>query len=522
MRIALWRTILGAACAAAVGAASARASDHPVADAAQAGELGRVHALLHDGADVQAARGDGMTALHWAAYRDDIPLAELLLSWEAAVEPTTRVGEITPLFLAAKNGSAAMLELLLDAGANPNRLSDTGASALMAASMAGSLDAVSLLVERGADVNGREFHYGQTPLMFAAWENRPEVIRFLIERGAHPELASTVLPLQEDRLDENGNPRPRRKGAEQSGANSAMGGMTALLFAAREGHVDAVKALVESGANIDRVSGSDASSPTVIAIANGHYDVGQYLLDRGADPNVANLDGVAPLFATVNMRYAPVSWAPNPRTDQEVVDSLDLIRALLEAGADPNARIGRKLWFSPTSHDRGWVAHAGATPFWRAAMSSDVEVMRILVAGGADPNLATDKGATPLMVAAGLGWIGNFSQNAPDSFAEAVRYCIELGNDVNATDSDGFTALHGAASRGDNEIVQILVDHGARLDLINKDGNSVADMAFGPSRFFIPRPETVDLLVSLGSPFQDNCRSDQCVDGKFLGGAVAK
>ena len=155
-------------------------------------------------------------------------------------------------------------------------------------------------------------------------------------------------------------------------------------------------------------------------------------------------------------------------------------------------------------------------------MSSDVEAMRILVKGGADPNLATDAGVTPLMVAAGIGWSGNFTQNAPDSWMDAVQYCIELGADVNAIDRKGFTALHGAASRGDNEMVQYLVDHGARVDVVNKDGNSVADMAFGPSRFFIPKPDTVALLVKLGSPFQNNCRSDQCVDGKFFGGAVAK
>ena len=222
------------------------------------------------------------------------------------------------------------------------------------------------------------------------------------------------------------------------------------------------------------------------------------------------------------MRYAPVSCAPNPRTDQEAVNSLELIQALLEAGVDANARVLRKLWFRPTSHDRGWVDHAGGTAFWRAAMSSDVEVMRTLVAAGADPNSKTDQGTTPLMVAAGLGWIGNFSPNAPESFMAAVEYCLELGNDINAVDEDGFTALHGAASRGDNEIVQWLVDHGARVDIVNKDGNSAADMAYGPSRFFIPKPETSDLLVKLGSPFQDNCRSDQCVDGKFLRGPAAR
>lgn len=492
-------------------------------DLAEEGDRAGVEArLVDDDVDVDEAQGDGMTALHWAAFHDDVDMARALIGAKAELEVRTRVGSLSPLILASKNGSADMLELLLGAGADPNHASENGTTALMGAAMSGSVAAVNVLIDAAADVNARETHHGQTPLMFAAWENRSRVIRALIGRGAHPELASNVLVLNEPQFDDEGNPRRRRIGREQSGGNSAMGGMTALLFAAREGHLKSVEALVESGADVNHVAGSDASSPMTIAIANGHYTVGQYLLDHGANANAANIDGVTPLYATVNMRYAPVSWAPNPRIDQEVVDSLDLMRALLEAGANPNARVHRKLWFSPTSHDRGWVDHAGGTAFWRAAMSSDVEAMRALVAAGADPNLKTDQGTTPLMVAAGLGWIGNFSQNAPDSFVAAVAYCLELGNDINAVDEDGYTALHGAASRGDNEVVRWLVDHGARVDVINKDGNSAADMAFGPSRFFIPKPETAELLVSLGAPFQDNCRSDQCVDGKFLGGPVAR
>lgn len=494
-----------------------------LASLAEERDVPAVHARLHaPNVNVNEAQGDGMTALHWAAFHDDAELAALLVGAKANLEVRTRVGSITPLILASKNGSAAMVERLLAAGADPNHASDTGTTALMGAAMAGSVACVNVLLDAAADVNARETHHGQTPLMFAAWENRPRVLRLLIGRGAHPELASNVLVLNEPRFDDEGNPRRRRKGREQSGGNSAMGGMTALLFAAREGHLESVEALLESGADVNHVAGADASSPMVIAIANGHYTMGKYLLDHGAHANAANIDGVTALYTTVNMRYAPVSWAPNLRTDQEAVDSLELIQALLEAGAHPNARVLRKLWFSPTSHDRGWVDHAGGTAFWRAAMSSDVEIMRTLVAAGADPDAKTDQGTTPLMVAAGLGWIGNFSQNAPESFLAAVEYCLELSNDINAVDEDGFTALHGAASRGDSEMVRWLVDHGARVDIVNDDGNSAADMAYGPSRFFIPKPETADLLVKLGSPFQDNCRSDQCVDGKFLRGPVAK
>jgi ankyrin repeat protein len=506
----------------AVALVLASAADIRIADQAMTGDLDAVRALVAEKVDVNVAQGDGMTALHWAAFHDDLEMAKLLIEAKANVEAETRVGGVTPLILASRNGSAPMIEALLAAGADPSKAASNGAGPLMAASTAGTVGAVRALLDGGADLHARETTNGQTALMFAAWENRADVIRLLIERGAPPGLTSFVTLLNEPRYDDDGNLVPRRKG-QQSGGNSVLGGMTALLFAARDGNLEAVRALVESGADVNQVSGGDGSTPIVIAVANGHYTVGKYLLDHGADPNLANVDGVTPLYATVNMRYAPVSWAPNPRTDQQAVGSIELIEALLEGGADPNSRVRRKLWFSPTSHDRGWVDHAGGTAFWRAAMSSDVEAMRVLVKGGADPNLATDVGVTPLMVAAGIGWSGNFTQNAPDSFLEAVKYCLDLGNDVNAIEKrKGFTALQGAASRGDTEMVQYLVDHGARVDVVNKDGNSAADMAFGPSRFFIPSPETVDLLVKLGSPFQNNCRSDQCVDGKFLGGAVAK
>ncbi len=504
--------------AGALAVAPALAADTPVADAAMAGDAGTVRALIAGGADVNAAQGDGMTALHWAAFHDDLELARVLIDAKADVGPTTRIGHIRPLSMAATNGSAAMIDLLVEAGAVVNLATSTGATPLMAAATAGSVDAVRRLVDQGAFVNARETANGQTALMFAAWENRGDVIALLIDRGAHVGLTSWLVSMIEPRLDADGNPLPPNR-PRAPGANSVMGGMTALLVAARDGQLEAVRALVEGGAQVDQVAGGDGSSPMVIAIANGHYTVAKYLLDAVADPNVANIDGLTPLYATVNMRFAPVSWAPNPRTDQEAVGPLELLSALLAAGADPNARIVRRLWFSPTSHDRLWINPAGATPFWRAAQASDVESMRLLAAADADPMLPTFAGTTPLMVASGIGWRGNFSQNAPDSWMKAVHYLAELGADVNAVDAGGYTALHGAAALGNNEMVRFLVARGADVTALDEAGNSVADMAFGPSRFFLPKPETANLLVELGSPFRNNCRSDQCVDGKYFGGA---
>jgi ankyrin len=495
------------------------AADAPVADAAMNGDVDTVRALLVGGADVNAPQGDGMTALHWAAFNADHTLTRLVLGARADVTATTRVGAITPLWLAASDGSAAVIEALVAAKANVNIATSTGATPLMGAATSGSVDAVRVLLDHGAFVNARETANGQTALMFAAWENRADVIRLLVERGAHTGLTSWVVSMIEPRFDDDGNPVPSRR-PRAPGANSVMGGMTALLYAAREGHQEAVRALVESGANIDHVAGGEGSTPMVIAIANGHYTVAKYLLDTGADPNLANIDGLAPVYATINMRFAPVSWAPNPPTDQEEVDAVQLLAALLDAGADPNARIARGLWFSPTSHNRLWIDPAGASPFWRASQASDVESMRLLLAAGADPDVSTFDGTTPLMVAAGIGWRGNFSQNAPDSWMRAVHLLAEIGADVNAVDSSGYTALHGAAALGNDEMVEFLVARGANVDVVDKAGNSPADMAFGPSRFFIPKPDTADLLVGFGSPFQSNCRSDQCVDGKFFGAAA--
>jgi ankyrin repeat protein len=249
----------------------------------------------------------------------------------------------------------------------------------------------------------------------------------------------------------------------------------------------------------------------VIAIANGHYRVAKYLVDHGANPNLANIDGLTPLWATVNMRYAPVSWAPNPRTDEEI-DSIVLIRDLLDRGADPNGRtLKRKLWFSPSSHDQTWVDPKGSTPFFRAAASSDVEAMKVLVERGADPNLPSAGGTTPLIVAAGLGWVGNFSSNAPGQWMNAVKFCLEHGADINAADTKGYTALHGAAVRGDNAMVKFLVEKGAKVDAVTKAGDTVADMANGPFEHALPHADTVELLEKLGSKNNHNCRADTCV-----------
>lgn len=305
---------------------------------------------------------------------------------------------------------------------------------------------------------------------------------------------------------------PRRVGAE------FMGGMTALHYAAREGHLATVKALVEGGADLNIVNG-DKFSPMMEAIVNGHFDVAKYLLDRNANPNLATNAGLEALFAVVDVQWAPHAWFPQPNVDQEKTGYLDLMKELLDHGADVNAKIAEKQWFRSFTNDYTWIDPAGATAFWRAAQSSDTAAMKLLVEHGADPKLATAAGDTPLHAAAGIGWAANWSVNAPLPLVDAVKYCVELGIDVNATDNRGYTALHGAAYLGDNDMVNYLVSKGARVDVRSKAGDTVADMANGPSRFGQPHLETVALLEKLGSANSQNCRSDMCVVMPRVAGA---
>jgi uncharacterized protein len=478
--------------------------DPRIPNAAMQGDRDGVSTLLKEKADVNAAQGDGMTALHWAAFHDDLELARMLIKAGADVKTTTRDGNLTPLSMACTNGSAAMIEELLKAGADPNSRFVRGTTPLMIAAESGSPDAVKVLLDHRADVNAREEAHGQTAAMFAAAANRADVLKVLAASGADLSITTRVEKLEEQRLDDNGNPLPAKGGdSTVNGGNTTMGGMTALLFAARQGALDSVRALIEAGADVNEICAGDHSSPLLIATANGHYQVGKYLVEHGANPNLANVDGLTPLYATIDMQYAPVSWAPNPLTVQEKVTHLELMKALLDHGANPDAKLLHKLWFRPTSHNQQWISTVGTTAFWRAAQATDVPAMKLLVEHGADPKVPSAAGTTALMVAAGLGFAGNFSQNAPDSWLAAVKYCLDLGLDINAADNQGYTTLAGAAYRGDNDLVKFLVTKGANLQVRNKLGWSITDMANGPSlRSSVPlaHPDTVALLQQLGAP----------------------
>ena len=644
------------------------APDSPVADAAMRGEHAALLQLLEQGADVNAAQGDGMTALHWASERDEPQVVDVLLLAGANTEAVTRIGQYTPLHLASKSGSASIVEKMLAVGSDVHAItSNTGVTPLHLAAASGSPETVAVLLQHGADPNARESEWDQTPLIFAAASNRAGAIRVLLEQGGDPEITSKVLDY--DTLDVlsykaqkhetdvlealtggSGKPTPKQlqiavragreiyldgeiseedieeKNSNESGFKNPylplvhrIGGFTPLLHAARQGHIEATHALLDGGANIDGGSASDGTSPLLIAALNGQFDLAIALVDRGANPNIASdLNGATPLWGVLNSKWQPRTRFPQPQErEQQEVSHLDLMVALLKAGANPNARITKQPWYMMHtgcgSLNCGMVNTSGSTAFFRAAYGTDVEAMRVLMEYGANPNVPTSAppkiervtldgymetsikleardqirrddfaelpdsvrleklvivrrelsaaaqitfsdealgqspnsirfellaavekadsiraaapdpsglptippggaGVWPIHAASGAGYgegfAGNAHRHAPDGWIPAVKYLVEeLDADVNTRDFNGYTPLHHAAARGDNELILYLVEMGADVTTVSRYGETTADMANGPVQRLAPIPETIALLESLGSKNNHNCFS---------------
>jgi ankyrin repeat protein len=610
-----------------------------------------LRALLAAGADANAAPGDGMTALHWAAERGDDAMVTVLVAAGASAGARTRIGDYTPLHLAARAGSGPAVAALIRAGAKVDVVTSTGAvQPLHLAAASGSVPAVTALLDQGAKVDVRETEWGQTPLIFAAAANRPEIVRLLIARGADVNLmtkaldvgrfstqarqaqtlqrqilANAVQPGQEPTPSQMQAaieavreyyvtgvvPAPpaaaagrggRAGGAATAGAAAApaagrgragaapddgtagppqggqgnneegpppniaaKGGFSALHHAARQGYVEVAKGLLDGGASLNGKSG-DGHSPMLIALINGQFDVAMELITRGADVNLSSEShGVTPLWATINARWQPRTRFPQPQEmDQQRANYIDVMTALLEEGADPNARIRVHPWYMVYTDcgnaNCGLSNSAGATAFWRAAYGTDVEAMRLLVKYGADPNVPTiamraagrggggggrgggpvpggGDGAAPMAPATpaldpsglppvpnggpavyplhaaagaeyGEGFAGNAHHHAPEAWLDTVKYLVEeLGADVNARDSDGYTPMHHAAARGDNEMILYLVSKGADPKAVSRRGQTTVDMANGPVSRISPFPETIALLEKMGAKNNHRCQS---------------
>jgi ankyrin repeat protein len=438
-----------------------------VADAVMKKDGAGLRALLQQKADVNAPQADGTTALHWAARWDDLEAAGLLIRAGANARAVNRTGA-TPMFLATLNGSAAMIDALLKAGVDPNTpVLSRGETALMMAARTGKLDAVRLLLDRGARVDATEDLRGTNALMWASEQGHAAIAELLLQKGAEVDAVSKIVrPVRRNGL---GFARP---GPDGRPATETMGGLTALLFAVRQGALDVVRVLATAGADVSKVS-VDGSGPLLVAVQNGHYEIARFLLDRGANPNQENAKGWTPLYLAVANRNALTTAVPPPSTD----GALDFIQLLLDRGANPNHRIKVKTEVHQANTSL-WLKEDGAPPLLRAALCGDLTVVRLLVAHGADPLIGAFDNTTPLMAASGVGWAEGFTfERSPDETLELVKFLLDRGAKVNDANEDGITALHGAAYKGANKVVQLLVDRGA--DMAVKDKGE--DYGFGVS-----------------------------------------
>ncbi len=604
--------------------------ESPVADAAQTGDIAEVRALLQQGADVNAAQTDGLTALHWAAMNNHGEIIDVLLYAGATVKPLTRVGGYTPLHLAARSGHAEIVTKLTAAGADPDEWTTTGVTAIHFAAQANSAETIRALAEAGANLDAPDEFQNRTPLVFASARNSTDALTALLELGADPSVQTALKDYtsldandrddrahrarvraaeageevvqndnadrfaqlqrqqqqtppdssqsaeedvewdedledqslnddeeesdssdEEEQADETPAEPPIRalSSAEQIGV---QGGFTPLHYAARQGHLESAEILLDNGADIDQVTGGDLTSPLLIAVINGNYDLANMLVERGADVNLVSDDGVGPLFATLNIEWSLRTWYPQPQMyHTQATSYLDLIKVLLEAGADPNAQTSTHVWYAAYNAGRMGVDFTGATPFWRAEYATDVTAMRLLHSYGANPDIWTTKlpsrrrnfdagnpGARtddidaekeldpsglpevpvggpavhPIHAASGVGFgtsrVAQQHRSVPDGWLPAMRYFVEeLGVDPNLRDMDGFTPIHHSAARGDNETIAYLVEQGADVTLMSRRGQTTADMANSPEQRAQPQPVTVALLEKLGSLNNHNCQS---------------
>jgi ankyrin repeat protein len=476
---------------------SARSAQHDVAvtvraendrlalfEAVKRSDLPSVRALLARHVVANIRQADGTTPLHWAANRGDEQIVQLLVRAGGDANAANRYG-VMPLHLATEKGSARVTELLLNAGADPNAALPGGQTPLMTAARAGSPQVVRLLLEYGADVTAVENTRGQTALMWAAAEGHVSTIEALLAGGADLH-AKSHGPAQEERAASYLGITARRR--------ERLDAFTPLLFAVQAGHLDAVRQLIGYGAKVNDTA-PDGTSALVLAIANGHYELAGFLLDKDANPNLAG-QGWNAMVQLVRTRNPSVGQEPALLPTGHL-SSRELAQKLIDHEVDVNARITQQIRDRYRTH----LNMVGGTAYLMAAKAADSEMMRFLLTHGADPNIPTVAGRTALMVACGIDmWYVDEDSGTNEDAVEAVRVALNAGASINAINDDGDTALHGAAFRGSNEIVQMLVDRGARLDLANKLGFTPLMIANGDQRISCNlqrRPWTVELLTKM-------------------------
>ncbi|MBN1237585.1 MAG: ankyrin repeat domain-containing protein [Gammaproteobacteria bacterium] len=494
----------------------------PLAEAAMRGDIETLRRLLDEGSvDFDAPGRTGTPALHWLIHRGDRDAALRLIAAGADVNAANRYG-VAPLHVAIETGDAILARRLLEAGADAGAADRTGELPLMLAARVGEPAITDALLEHGADVDAREPHFGQTALMIAVREGHFEVAERLLDAGAdanartRPEEPPRFIPPSE-------SPEGLSKGSgiiragwpEGRGKRFPAGGSkTPLLYATRHGHLEITRLLLSHGAELELAEGNGIT-PLINAIVNAssvrlsptgktdHLAIAHLLLDAGADPNAMDWYGQTPLWAAVDMRNLELGPRNNDRNVRD--EAFVLIERLLELGADPNARTREfpheRRFIVEIVGSVAWVDLTGQTPFLRAAAAGDLDVMRLLLAFGADPNIPTYAGTTPLMVAAGVNWaVDETYTESPEALLEAVQLAHSLGNDVNAVNSMGIAAIHGAANRGANDVIEYLAANGARLDVADAQGRTPMDWAEGVFLATHPpvrRPETIALLERL-------------------------
>lgn len=489
--------------------------------AVRGGRVETVREALASGADANAESPDGTTPLIEAAGARRGEIVELLLESGAAVDPVNRYG-MTALHLAARSADARAVTALLSAGADPAIALPEGETVLMAAAKSGNPDVVAALLDAEAttgggaygggaivlnevDPNAKENWFGQTALMLAAAGNHTQAMQLLIDAGADPDAESARIDAPEIEPD-------RRQGGFVY-AQIPEGRLTALHFAAREGHVEAVQTLIDAGANLDAQDNYD-TTPVVMAVLNGHLGVAATLLDAGADPNVQDRYGRTALFTATDLNTMDVNPRPTPAITGNYTP-LDIVRLALEHGAEvdlPLTEEGLPAWLAQGAGHNPML-HDGATAFFRAAMSADLEIMNVLLEAGADPNVVTGEKpcvgpceelltylgpsglATPFMAAAGIGWRHEVSRGRESDAVEALQMLLDLGADINQADQNGDTALHGAAGRHAPAIIEFLVANGADLHAQNEKGWTPLDIALGQPDYRIPENQEVAALL---------------------------